>query len=126
LFAEDRASLVAHLSCMQSGHGFINDLRPTRDVTADVGQPPRDRLTAGMAPYRSPTPSPSTPPSGTLRLSKARPTATSCRSEAMGHYRGPDPGFPRGRRATDGGWVPVTGRPALMRDRESVGTAGCY
>ena len=40
LFAEDRASLVAHLSCMQSGHGFINDLCPTPDVTADVGQPP--------------------------------------------------------------------------------------
>jgi len=40
LFAEDRASLVAHLSCMQSGHGFINDLRPTPVVTADVGQPP--------------------------------------------------------------------------------------
>lgn len=71
--------------------------------------PPRDRLTAGMAPYRSPTPSPSTPPSGTLPLSKARPTATSSRSVAIGHYRRRDPRPPRRRRATDGGWVPVTG-----------------
>src|SRR5262249_20006 len=71
--------------------------------------PPRDPLPAGRAPPRSPSPSPSPPPPGPLRLSKARPPATSSRSEAIGHYRRHDPRPPRRRRATDGGWVPVTG-----------------
>jgi pimeloyl-ACP methyl ester carboxylesterase len=35
----DRATLVALFSRMRSGHGFVNDLRPTPDVTAEVGQP---------------------------------------------------------------------------------------
>jgi len=36
---EDRAMLLALFSRMQSGDGFVNDLGPTPDVTADVGQP---------------------------------------------------------------------------------------
>ncbi len=39
LRTEDRALLVAMFSRMRSGRGFLNDLRPTPDVTADVGQP---------------------------------------------------------------------------------------
>jgi pimeloyl-ACP methyl ester carboxylesterase len=34
-----RATLVALFSRMRSGHGFVNDLRPTPDVTADIRQP---------------------------------------------------------------------------------------
>jgi len=36
---EDRATLVALFSNMRSGRGFLNDLRATVDVTADVLQP---------------------------------------------------------------------------------------
>jgi pimeloyl-ACP methyl ester carboxylesterase len=39
LRAQDRATLVALFSRMRSGSGFLNDLRPTPDVTAEVGQP---------------------------------------------------------------------------------------
>jgi pimeloyl-ACP methyl ester carboxylesterase len=39
LRAEDRATLLALFSRMRSGRGFLNDLHPTRDATADVGQP---------------------------------------------------------------------------------------
>lgn len=39
LRAEDRAMLLALLSRMRSGRGFLNDLRPTPDATAEVGQP---------------------------------------------------------------------------------------
>lgn len=51
LRAEDRARLVALLSLMRSGHGFINDLRPTPDVTADVSQP-----TLVIGPAAAPSP----------------------------------------------------------------------
>ncbi|MDT9699159.1 alpha/beta hydrolase [Streptomyces sp. P17] len=39
LQAQDRATLVALLSQMRSGRGFLNDLQPTPDVTTEVGQP---------------------------------------------------------------------------------------
>jgi pimeloyl-ACP methyl ester carboxylesterase len=39
LRAEDRATLLALFSRMRSGRGFINDLHPSPDSTADVGQP---------------------------------------------------------------------------------------
>jgi pimeloyl-ACP methyl ester carboxylesterase len=39
LGAEDRAMLIALFSRMRSGRGFINDLRRTPDVTAEVRQP---------------------------------------------------------------------------------------
>jgi pimeloyl-ACP methyl ester carboxylesterase len=39
LRAEDRAALLALFSRMRSGRGFLNDLHPTPDATADVGQP---------------------------------------------------------------------------------------
>lgn len=39
LSTEDRTRLIALFSHMRSGSGFVNDLRPTPDVTADVGQP---------------------------------------------------------------------------------------
>jgi len=36
---EDAATLIDLFSWMRSGHGFLNDLRPTPDVTGDVDQP---------------------------------------------------------------------------------------
>ncbi|GIF45936.1 pimeloyl-ACP methyl ester carboxylesterase [Asanoa ferruginea] len=36
---EDRAALVDLFTHMRSGRGFRNDLRPTRDVTAQIDQP---------------------------------------------------------------------------------------
>ncbi len=39
LRAEDRATLLALFAQMRSGRGFLNDLRPTPDVTAQVDQP---------------------------------------------------------------------------------------
>lgn len=39
LSTEDRARLIALFSHLRSGSGFRNDLRPSPDVTADVGQP---------------------------------------------------------------------------------------
>jgi pimeloyl-ACP methyl ester carboxylesterase len=39
LNTEDRARLIALFSHRRSGFGFLNDLRRTPDVTADVGQP---------------------------------------------------------------------------------------
>ncbi|MGW3248433.1 alpha/beta fold hydrolase [Streptomyces sp. NPDC001070] len=39
LDAQDRAALVALFSRMRSGSGFVTDLQPTPDVTAEVGQP---------------------------------------------------------------------------------------
>ena len=39
LRAEDRATLLALFAQMRSGRGFLNDLRPTPDVTALVEQP---------------------------------------------------------------------------------------
>ena len=51
--AEDRATLVALFSRMRSGRGFVNDLRPTRDATADVRQPTLVIATRkdGMVPF---------------------------------------------------------------------------
>lgn len=37
--SEHRATLVALFGRMRSGQGFLNDLRPTPDVTAAVAQP---------------------------------------------------------------------------------------
>jgi len=39
LRAEDRALLLALFAQMRSGHGFLNDLRPTPDITAQIDQP---------------------------------------------------------------------------------------
>ncbi len=39
LRAEDRAIVLALFGLMRSGRGFRNDLRPTPDLTAEVGQP---------------------------------------------------------------------------------------
>jgi pimeloyl-ACP methyl ester carboxylesterase len=39
LRAEDRAMLLALFGQMRSGRGFLNDLRPTPDITARIGQP---------------------------------------------------------------------------------------
>jgi pimeloyl-ACP methyl ester carboxylesterase len=39
LRAEDRAMLLALFARMRSGRGFLNDLRPTPDVTACIDQP---------------------------------------------------------------------------------------
>jgi pimeloyl-ACP methyl ester carboxylesterase len=39
LRAEDRAMLLALFAQMRSGRGFLNDLRPTPDVTARIDQP---------------------------------------------------------------------------------------
>ncbi|MCQ9177686.1 alpha/beta hydrolase [Streptomyces sp. IBSBF 2953] len=36
---EERAAMIELFCRMRSGHGFLNDLRPTPDLTADVGQP---------------------------------------------------------------------------------------
>ena len=36
---EDAATLIDLFSRMRSGHGFLNDLRPTPDATTDVDQP---------------------------------------------------------------------------------------
>jgi len=36
---EERATLIALYSVMRSGHGFLNDLRPVADPTAEVTQP---------------------------------------------------------------------------------------
>jgi pimeloyl-ACP methyl ester carboxylesterase len=36
---EDRTSLLALFGQMRSGRGFVNDLHPTPDLTADVNQP---------------------------------------------------------------------------------------
>jgi pimeloyl-ACP methyl ester carboxylesterase len=36
---EDRALLLALFASMRSGHGFLNDLRPTPDITARIVQP---------------------------------------------------------------------------------------
>ena len=39
LRAEDRAMLLALFAQMRSGRGFLNDLRPTPDITARIDQP---------------------------------------------------------------------------------------
>jgi pimeloyl-ACP methyl ester carboxylesterase len=39
LRAEDRAMLLALFAQMRSGRGFLNDLRPTPDITAAIDQP---------------------------------------------------------------------------------------
>lgn len=39
LRAEDRALLLALFAQMRSGRGFLNDLRPTPDITAGIDQP---------------------------------------------------------------------------------------
>src|SRR5262249_48559376 len=39
LRAEDRAFLLALFARMRSGHGFLNDLRPTPNITARIVQP---------------------------------------------------------------------------------------
>jgi pimeloyl-ACP methyl ester carboxylesterase len=39
LRAEDRAMLLALFARMRSGRGFLNDLRPTPDITARIDQP---------------------------------------------------------------------------------------
>jgi hypothetical protein len=39
LRAEDRDLLLALFAQMRSGRGFLNDLRPTPDVTARIDQP---------------------------------------------------------------------------------------
>jgi pimeloyl-ACP methyl ester carboxylesterase len=39
LRAEDRAMLLALFAQMRSGRGFLNDLRPTPDITAQIEQP---------------------------------------------------------------------------------------
>jgi pimeloyl-ACP methyl ester carboxylesterase len=39
LRAEDRATLLALFAQMRSGRGFLNDLRPTPDITARIDQP---------------------------------------------------------------------------------------
>jgi pimeloyl-ACP methyl ester carboxylesterase len=39
LRAEDRAMLLALFTQMRSGSGFLNDLRPTPDITAQIDQP---------------------------------------------------------------------------------------
>ncbi|MFJ9005387.1 alpha/beta fold hydrolase [Streptomyces canus] len=36
---EERAAMIELFCRMRSGHGFLNDLRPTPDLTAEVGQP---------------------------------------------------------------------------------------
>ncbi|MFE3853067.1 alpha/beta fold hydrolase [Streptomyces griseorubiginosus] len=36
---EERAAMIELFCRMRSGHGFLNDLRPTPDLTADIGQP---------------------------------------------------------------------------------------
>jgi pimeloyl-ACP methyl ester carboxylesterase len=36
---EDRATLLASFTQMRSGRGFLNDLRPTPDLTAEIDQP---------------------------------------------------------------------------------------
>jgi pimeloyl-ACP methyl ester carboxylesterase len=39
LSPDNRALLLALFATMRSGRGFLNDLRPTPELTADVGQP---------------------------------------------------------------------------------------
>jgi pimeloyl-ACP methyl ester carboxylesterase len=39
LSTEDRGQLLALFTVMRSGGGFVNDLRPTPDVTAQIAQP---------------------------------------------------------------------------------------
>jgi pimeloyl-ACP methyl ester carboxylesterase len=39
LRSEDRAALLALFAQMRSGRGFLNDLRPTPDITARIDQP---------------------------------------------------------------------------------------
>jgi pimeloyl-ACP methyl ester carboxylesterase len=36
---EEREFLIELFKCMRAGRGFVNDLRPSPDVTADVSQP---------------------------------------------------------------------------------------
>src|SRR5215470_6965924 len=46
LTRQDRHLLLALFASMRSGHGFVNDLRPTPDITSCIDQPhPRDRHT---------------------------------------------------------------------------------